>query len=83
MIKTIARLKAPWFGGKASVVFVKNFRRMRPADRMSFLDQIAKQIRAERDLAAEHYRIERRDEDVNIAERIQVRDNPTNAPQSA
>lgn len=73
MIKVFARLKAPWFGGKASVVFAKNFRRMRPADRMSVLTQCMKAMRAEYDLAEEHHRIERRDEDLANAAQYQAR----------
>lgn len=68
MVRTIARLKAPWFGGKAKVEFVKNFHRMKPAHRIAVLDQIAMQIRDERDLAARHHAIELRDEDIRNAE---------------
>ncbi len=74
MIKTIARLKAPWWGGKASVVFVKNFRRMRPADRMSLLEQVMKQLREEYDIAKTHHRIEAVHEDARNAEAATVRE---------
>lgn len=70
MIRTIAKLKAPWFGGQAKVEFVSNFRRMKPADRMSFLNQCLKQMRAEYDLAEQHHKIQVRDEDARNAESI-------------
>jgi ubiquinone biosynthesis protein UbiJ len=79
MIKTIAKLKAPWFGGKATVQFVKNFHRMKPAHRVSLLDQIAKQIRDERDLAARHLAIEIRDDDIRNAEAATLRGEPETA----
>lgn len=73
MIRTVAKLKAPWWGGQAKVEFVKNFRRMKPEHRISLLDQIAKQIRDERDLAAQHHRIAQRDEDHRNASQIRQR----------
>jgi len=76
MIKTIARLKAPWFGGKASVQFVKNFRRMKPAHRMTLLSQCMKQMRAEYDLAEQHHRIESQHEDARNAEAATLRAEP-------
>lgn len=73
MIRTIAKLRAPWFGGKATVRFVKNFRRMRPADRMSILSQCMKQLREEYDLAESHRRIEVVHEDARNAEAATLR----------
>lgn len=70
MIRTVAKLKAPWFGGQAKVEFVKNFRRMKPEHRLSLLNQCLKQMRAEYDLAEQHHRIEVRDEDARNAEAI-------------
>lgn len=70
MIRTVAKLRAPLFGGKAKVEFASNFRRMRPADRMSVLNQCLKQMRAEYDIAESHYRIEKRDEDERNASTI-------------
>ena len=68
IIRTIAKLKAPMFGGKLTVKFSSNFRRIQPEKRMHLLNQALRQIRAEYDLAAEHHRIERRDEDIRNAE---------------
>lgn len=70
IIRTIARLKAPMWGGKLNVKFASNFRRIPPEKRMHLLNQALRQIRAEYDLAAEHHRIERRDEDVRNAEAL-------------
>jgi uncharacterized protein YukE len=70
IIRTIARLKAPQWGGKLTVQFASNFRRIPPNKRMDLLNQALRQIRAEYDLAAEHHRIERRDEDVRNAEAL-------------
>jgi hypothetical protein len=49
---------------------------MKPAHRVSLLDQIAKQIRDERDLAARHLAIEIRDDDIRNAEAAVVRGEP-------
>ena len=76
MIRTIAKLRAPWWGGKLTLVFASNFRRIRPETRMHLLSQAMKQLRAEHDLAAEHHRIERRDEDARNAEAAVVRCEP-------
>lgn len=76
MIRTIAKLRAPWFGGKLTLVFAKNFRRIRPETRMHLLNQAMKQLRAEYDLAAEHHRIERRDEDIANAAVASLRTEP-------
>jgi hypothetical protein len=73
MIRTIAKLRAPWFGGKAKVEFAKNFRRIRPETRIHLLNQAMKQLRAEHDIASEHHRIERRDEDARNAEAATLR----------
>lgn len=70
IIRTIARLKAPQWGGKLTVQFGNNFRRIPPNKRMDLLNQALRQIRAEYDLAAEHHRIERRDEDIRNAEAV-------------
>ena len=70
IIRTIARLKAPMWGGKLNVKFASNFRRIPPEKRMHLLNQALRQIRNEYDLAAEHHRIERRDEDVRNAEAL-------------
>jgi hypothetical protein len=70
IIRTIASLKAPLFGGKLTVQFASNFRRVPPKKRLDLLNQALRQIRAEYDLAAEHHRIERRDEDARNAEAI-------------
>lgn len=72
MIRTVAKLKAPWFGGQAKVAFVKNFRRMKPEHRMTLLNQCLKQMRAEYDLAEQHFRIEARDEDARNADAIRL-----------
>ena len=77
MIRTVAKLRAPWFGGKATVQFVKNFRRMKPAHRMSLLTQCMKQMRAEYDLAEQHYRIEGQHEDARNAEAATLRAAPS------
>ena len=74
MIRTIAKLRAPLFGGKASVQFAKNFRRIRPADRMSIISQCMKQLRAEYDLAEQHHRIAAQHEDARNAEAATVRE---------
>ena len=79
MIRTIAKLRAPWFGGKLTVQFAKNFRRIRPETRLHLLNQAMRQLRAEHDLAAEHHRIERRDEDARNAEAAIVRGQPETA----
>ncbi len=71
MIRTVVKIIGFHHGGKAVVKFPSNFRRMKPEHRISFLDQSAKQIRDERDLAARHLAIERRDEDLRAAESIQ------------
>ena len=76
MIRTIAKLRAPWFGGKLTLVFASNFRRIRPETRMHLLSQAMKQLRAEHDLAAEHHRIERRDEDIANAAVASLRTEP-------
>jgi len=68
IIRTIAKLKSPLFGGKLTVQFTRNFRRIQPEKRMHLLNQALRQIRTEYDLAAEHHRIERRDEDIRNAE---------------
>ncbi len=73
MIHTVAKLRAPLFGGKATVAFGKKFRRMRPADRMSLLSQCMKQMRVEYDLAESHCRIEAQHEDARNAEAATVR----------
>jgi hypothetical protein len=73
IIRTIAKLKAPMWGGKLTLQFASNFRRVRPEARMHLLNQAMKQIRAEYDLAAEHHRIERRDEDARNAEAATLR----------
>lgn len=70
IIRTIARLKAPLWGGKLTVHFCPNFRRVRPEARMHLLAQAMRQLRAEHDLAAEHHRIERRDEDIRNADAV-------------
>ena len=74
MIRTITKLRAPWFGGKLTLQFAKNFRRIRPETRMHLLNQAMRQLRTEYDLAAEHHRIERRDEDARNAEAVTLRD---------
>jgi hypothetical protein len=79
MIKTIAKLRAPWFGGKLTLVFASNFRRIRPETRMHLLNQAMQQLRAEHDLAASHHRIERRDEDARNAEAATLRGEPETA----
>ena len=76
MIRTIAKLRSPWFGGKLTLVFASNFRRIRPETRMHLLAQAMKQLRAEHDLAAEHHRIERRDEDIANAAVASLRTEP-------
>ena len=76
MIKTIAKLRAPWFGGKATVQFVKNFRRMKPEHRMTLISQCMKQMRKEYDIAESHYRNERVHEDARNAEAAVVRGEP-------
>ena len=76
MIRTIAKLRAPWFGGKLTLVFASNFRRIRPETRMHLLNQAMRQLRAEHDLAAEHHRIERRDEDIANAAVASLRTEP-------
>lgn len=73
IIRTIARLEAPMFGGKLTVAFARNFRRVPPKKRLDLLNQAMKQIRAEYDLASEHHRIERRDEDARNAEAATLR----------
>ena len=73
MIRTIAKLRAPWWGGKATVQFVKNFRRMKPEHRISLLSQCMKQMRAEYDLACEHARIAAQHEDARNAEAATLR----------
>lgn len=74
MIRTVAKLRAPWFGGKATVQFVKNFHRMRPADRMSLLEQVMKQLREEYDIAKQHHRCEVVHEDARNADAAIVRE---------
>ena len=76
MIRTIAKLRSPWFGGKLTLQFAKNFRRIRPETRMHLLNQAMRQLRAEYDLAAEHHRIERRDEDIANAAVASLRTEP-------
>lgn len=76
MIRTIAKLRSPWFGGKLTVQFAKNFRRIRPETRLHLLNQAMRQLRAEYDLAAEHHRIERRDEDIANAAVATLRTEP-------
>lgn len=76
MIRTIAKLRSPWWGGKLTLQFAKNFRRIRPETRMHLLSQAMKQLRAEHDLAAEHHRIERRDEDIANAAVASLRTEP-------
>lgn len=70
MIRTVAKLKAPLFGGQAKVEFAPNFRRMKPEHRLSLLNQCLKQMRAEYDLAEQHHKIQVRDEDARNAEAI-------------
>lgn len=79
MIRTIAKLRAPWWGGKATVQFVRTFRRMKPAHRMSLLTQCMKQMRAEYDLAEQHYRIEGQHEDARNADAVTLRVEPETA----
>ena len=76
MIRTIAKLRSPWFGGKLTLQFAKTFRRIRPETRMHLLNQAMRQLRAEYDLAAEHHRIERRDEDIANAAVASLRTEP-------
>jgi hypothetical protein len=70
ILHTIAKMKSPLFGGTLFVIFGRNFRRIPPEKRLHLLNQALRQIRAEYDLAAEHHRIERRDEDVRNAEAL-------------
>ena len=79
MIRTVAKLRAPLFGGKASVLFAKNFRRIRPADRMSIISQCMKQLREEYDLAESHRRIEAVHEDARNAEAVTLHAEPSTA----
>ena len=76
MIRTIANLRAPWWGGKLTLQFAKNFRRIRPETRLHLLNQAMRQLRTEYDLAAEHHRIERRDEDIANAAVASLRTEP-------
>lgn len=76
MIRTIAKLRAPWFGGKATIQFVKNFRRMKPAHRMSLLEQVMKQLREEYDIAKAHHRCEVVHEDARNADAATLRAQP-------
>ena len=79
MIRTIAKFRAPWWGGKLTVEFAKNFRRVKPQTRMHLLNQAMRQLRAEYDIAESHYRIEAIHEDARNAEAATLRGEPETA----
>jgi len=79
MLRTVVKIIGFHHGGKAAVKFPSNFRRMRPADRKSFISQAMKDLRAEYDLACEHARIAAQHEDARNAEAATVRGEPETA----
>jgi len=79
MLRTVVKIVGFHHGGKAVVKFPTHFRRMRPADRKSFISQAMRDLRAEYDLACEHARIAAQHEDARNAEAATVRGEPETA----
>ncbi len=79
MLRTVVKIIGFHHGGKAVVKFPTHFRRMRPADRKSFISQAMRDLRAEYDLACEHARIATQHEDARNAEAVKHRGEPETA----